>query len=119
MEFSLASIISLVIYVALGVIALWGAFCVIVVLRRVAQIRFRSEAEQDEFLDKIDETLARADFDATTELCDVDERAMSQQYPLNIVPKSIFHGSPFLNFRRPQYHHHPRCFSFFPEVTMV
>ena len=91
-ELSLASIISFVIYVALGTIALWGAFCVIVVLRRVAQIRYRNEAEQDEFLDKLDETLTRADFDATVELCDVDDRAMSQLALLAVTNRQLGFG---------------------------
>ena len=38
--------------------ALWGAFCVIVAWRRLSQIRFKSEAVQNEFLDQLDECLA-------------------------------------------------------------
>ena len=36
------------VYVALAVVAIWGAFCVIIVWRRVAQTRFRNEEEQDD-----------------------------------------------------------------------
>jgi biopolymer transport protein ExbB/TolQ len=66
------------IYLLLASIALWGAFCVIVVWRRVAQTRFRSEEEQSEFLDRLDEELTSGDFDAATKMCDEDDRAMPQ-----------------------------------------
>ena len=52
--------LSIVTDVALGVIALWGAFCVIMVLRRVSQVRFRREDDQSQFLDKVDENLQKA-----------------------------------------------------------
>lgn len=70
--------IGVALYVALAGIALWGAFCVIVVWRRVAQTRFRNEEEQDAFLQQIDETLESGDFKATVEICDGDPRAMPQ-----------------------------------------
>ena len=38
------------VYAILAAIALWGAYCVIMVWRRVAQTRFFDEEEQDEFL---------------------------------------------------------------------
>ena len=75
---AITGVVAYVIYAALGLIALWGAFCVIIVLRRVAQIRFRTEEEQNEFLDAVDENLAEGDYQAATEMCDVDQRAMSQ-----------------------------------------
>ena len=64
------------VYVALAVVAIWGAFCVIIVWRRVAQTRFRNEEEQDAFLDKVDESLGNGDFEGLTELCNQDTRAM-------------------------------------------
>ena len=67
-----------VIYVCLAAIALWGAFCVIIVWRRVASTRFRNEEEQDVFLDRLDESLGNGDFEGAADLCDGDERAMSQ-----------------------------------------
>src|SRR6185437_5684615 len=58
--------------------ALWGAFCVIVAWRRLSQIRFKSEAVQNEFLDQLDECLAAGDFDAASELCEGDRRIVPQ-----------------------------------------
>ncbi|NQT40136.1 MAG: MotA/TolQ/ExbB proton channel family protein [Planctomycetes bacterium] len=65
-------------YAALAAIALWGAFCVIIVWRRVGQTRFRNEDEQSEFLDKVEDVLAAGDFEGTVQMCDGDPRAMPQ-----------------------------------------
>ncbi|NOY42425.1 MAG: MotA/TolQ/ExbB proton channel family protein [Planctomycetes bacterium] len=66
------------IYTLLALLALWGAFCVIMVWRRVAQTRFANEYEQDEFLGELGKALDSKDFVAATELCDGDRRAMPQ-----------------------------------------
>lgn len=65
-------------YVALAGIALWGAFCVIMVWRRVASTRFRNEDEQDAFLDEIDAYIEAGKFEEAAELCADDRRAMPQ-----------------------------------------
>lgn len=72
------SIAGNVIYFLLAAIALWGAFCVIVVWRRVAQARFRNEEEQDEFLDMLDEELQKPDFDKAIETADEFDQALPQ-----------------------------------------
>ena len=45
------SIVGFLIYAALAGIALWGAYCCVVVWRRVAEKRFTSEVLQLEFLE--------------------------------------------------------------------
>jgi len=75
--------------VALALIALWGAFCVIMVWRRVAQSRFRNEEEQDQFLDQLDEILRGGDFDGAMQTCDEDPRAMPQLALLAIANRRI------------------------------
>ena len=77
------------IYAALAAIALWGAFCVVIVWRRVAQTRFRSEQEQAEFLDTLEQTLDGGDFDAAIELCDGDSRAMPQLVTLALANRNV------------------------------
>ncbi|MBN2216397.1 MAG: MotA/TolQ/ExbB proton channel family protein [Pirellulales bacterium] len=77
------------IYFALGIVALWGAFCVIVVWRRVGQTRFRNEEEQEEFLDAIDEHIGARDFEKATEMCDQDDRAMSQLALLAVTNRDM------------------------------
>ena len=66
------------IYALLAGLALWGAYCVLMVWKRVSNTRFASEAEQDEFLNELEETLAARNFNAATELCEDDRRAMPQ-----------------------------------------
>jgi biopolymer transport protein ExbB len=85
----ITKIAAIVIYVALGAVALWGAFCVIMVWRRVAQTRFRSEQEQAEFLSSVDATLAAGDFDGAAGLCDGDSRAVPQLVMLAIANRNI------------------------------
>ncbi|MHC4399167.1 MAG: MotA/TolQ/ExbB proton channel family protein [Planctomycetota bacterium] len=75
---TVTSILAVVIYAALAFIALWGAFCVIMVWRRVALTRFRSEQEQAEFLNALDQSLDAGDFDGVVDLCEGDSRAMPQ-----------------------------------------
>lgn len=77
------------IYVVLALLALWGAFCVIVVWRRVGQAQFRNEEEQETFLDTLDEQLTAGDFEAATEMCDQDDRAMSQLALLAVTNRDL------------------------------
>lgn len=79
----------IVIYVALGLVAVWGAFCVILVWRRVAQSRFRNADEQSDFLDTLDQSLANGDFDAALQMCEGDERAMPQLATMAIANRDI------------------------------
>ncbi len=81
--------IGVVVYVALALVALWGAFCVTVVWRRVGQTRFRNEEQQTDFLDQVDESLQTGDYDGAVELCDGDPRAMPQLVQLAIVNREI------------------------------
>ncbi len=83
------AIVSKIIYLALALIALWGAFCVIVVLRRVSQIRFRNEAAQDDFLDTVEANLEAEDFDTIIETCHEDPRAMPQLVLLAVANRNL------------------------------
>ncbi len=75
---AITGFLAILIYTALALIALWGAFCVIMVWRRVAQVRFRDEQDQSEFLDRLDEQLEGGDLDAAGQMCDGDLRALPQ-----------------------------------------
>jgi len=85
----ITNILSYVIYFVLAAIALWGAFCVIVVWRRVAQTRFRSEDEQLDFLESLEEPLMSGKFDDAVEICEDDTRAMPQLAHLAITNREI------------------------------
>ena len=80
------------IYAALGAIALWGAFCAVLTWMRIAQHRFDSEASQEEFLDEVDRSLERADFDGATRTCEGDVRALPQLMELAIAHRAAGYG---------------------------
>jgi biopolymer transport protein ExbB len=74
----LYDLIGILTYGAQGIVALWGAYCAVMAWRRVANVRFRDEAQQDEFLDELDQHLLNGEFDGVIELCEGDRRAMPQ-----------------------------------------
>ena len=66
------------VYAVLAIIALWGAYCVIMVWRRVAQTRFFDENEQEEFLNELEPALIAKNYDSVLDLCEGDRRALPQ-----------------------------------------
>jgi len=86
---AITGIVGILIYVGLALIALWGAFSVIMVWRRVGQTRFRNEREQSDFLDAVDDALMQGDFEAATGLCDGDSRAMPQLVLLAVTNRNM------------------------------
>jgi biopolymer transport protein ExbB len=73
---ALFNLIGYVVYTALGVLALWGGFNCVLAWRRVVNVRFRDEDDQDEFLDDLDSKLNAADFDGVIALCEDDRLAL-------------------------------------------
>lgn len=71
------------IYVALALVALFGVFSVVLLVRRIAQKRFPSNAAADQFLEEVNGHLQRRDLDAIAELCD------SPPYWSKAVPQLI------------------------------
>lgn len=74
----LFNVVGIVVYIALALLALWGAFCAVLVWRRVGQVRFDNEEEQDEFLTELDASLGQGNFAGATALCEDDRRALPQ-----------------------------------------
>lgn len=74
----LFGIVANFIYVVLAAIALWGAFCAIMVWTRVARQRFKNESEQADFLNEIEPRLMSKDFEGAASICDGDPRAIPQ-----------------------------------------
>lgn len=72
------TIVGWVIYLLLALTAIWGAFCVAMVWTRVSRQRFVNEEEQSAFLDSLDESLEKGDFDSAEHLCTDDPRATPQ-----------------------------------------
>jgi biopolymer transport protein ExbB/TolQ len=77
-ELSLFDIISTSTYGALAGVALWGLYCIVIVWTRVNQKRFKSEEEQDVFVDDVEQMLRAGDFEGVAEYCDGDTRAIPQ-----------------------------------------
>ncbi|TWT53301.1 Biopolymer transport protein ExbB [Rubripirellula amarantea] len=74
----LFDLISQTTYFALAANALWGLYCIVVVWTRVGQKRFKTEEEQDVFMDDVEQMLDAGDFDGVVEYCDGDNRAIPQ-----------------------------------------
>lgn len=66
------------VYVVLAALALWGAYCVVMVWRRVGATRFADEFEQDEFMAELEQSILAKDMQSAAELCEDDRRAMPQ-----------------------------------------
>ncbi len=88
-ELNVFAVLGSLMYLILGLIALWGAFCVVMVWTRVREKRFRNELDQMEFLEMLDEPLSRGDFDGAGGMLEGDRRAMSQLALLAIVNRDI------------------------------
>ncbi|MDA7902248.1 MotA/TolQ/ExbB proton channel family protein [Mariniblastus sp.] len=86
------TILGNVIYLVMFLIALWGAFCVVMVWSRVRQKQFKSEAMQTLFLEAVEEPLTKGDYDAAAEVCDGDRRATCQLAQLAIENRKIGFG---------------------------
>ena len=89
MSEDLTNVIGLVIYCIIGLVALWGAFCVVMVWIRVGAKRFRSEEQQQLFLDTIEEPLMEGDFDGVGEICARDPRALCQIVQLGVINRGL------------------------------
>jgi len=76
-------------YGALAIVGLYGVFCVILIWRRIKAIRFRSEGEQTEFLQQVDESLKNGDFQGVAQMCDGDPRAVPQLVSLAVANREI------------------------------
>ncbi|MEZ6088962.1 MAG: MotA/TolQ/ExbB proton channel family protein [Pirellulaceae bacterium] len=77
------------IYFALAAVALWGIYCVVIVWTRVAAKRFKSEDEQNDYLDQVAEPLEVGDFDAALEIVEGDPRAIPQMVELALENRDL------------------------------
>ena len=65
-------------YLALLLVAIWGAYCCVILWRRIGQLQFANEDEQDAFLDEVQTQLTQNKINELTEICDDDPRALPQ-----------------------------------------
>lgn len=83
------NLVSNSVYGALALDALWGAYCIAVVFLRVAQQRFRSEQEQQQYLDGVEEALARRDFDGVIVRGEQERRALPRLTALALLERHL------------------------------
>ena len=69
--------------------ALWGLYCIVIVWTRVNQKRFKSEEEQDVFVDDVEQMLQAGDFEGVAEYCDGDPRAIPQIVEMAAVHRDM------------------------------
>lgn len=71
------------IYAAQAAVAVYGAFCVVLIVRRIAQKRFASREAAEQFLSEVREPLQQRNYDGVAEICD------SPRYWSKAVPQLI------------------------------
>ena len=87
--YSLFNMIADATYLALAAVALWGLYCIVVVWNRVGQKRFKSEDEQDQFMDDVEQMIQAGDFEGTIDYCSGDARALPQIIELGVSHRSL------------------------------
>ncbi len=75
-------------YGFLAVNFLFGVYCVIMIWRRVAQLRFRSAEAEAEFTGNLQTLIAARDYDSAAQLCDFDYRALPRLCLLMLTNRS-------------------------------
>lgn len=81
--------IGLACYISLALVALFGAFCCVLVWTRIGQKWFRTEDEQDAFLDSIEADLMSGNFAAVEDVCESDPRAIPMLINLGVKNKHL------------------------------
>lgn len=76
-------------YCCLGAVALFGAFCCVLVWTRVGQKWFRTEDEQTAFLDSIEPDLIAGNFESVEAACAGDQRAVPMMVTLGVMNKHL------------------------------
>jgi biopolymer transport protein ExbB len=75
-------------YGFLAVNFFFGVFCVIMVWRRISQLRFRSVDAESEFVENLRILLSARDYDSAVKLCDSDFRALPRLCLLILANRS-------------------------------
>ncbi|MEM7473753.1 MAG: MotA/TolQ/ExbB proton channel family protein [Planctomycetota bacterium] len=76
-------------YCALATVALFGAFCCVLVWSRVGQKWFKTEDEQNAFLDTIEADLAAGNFENVQAACEGDPRAVPMLVSLGVMNRNL------------------------------
>ena len=88
-EISLFDVIANATYGALAAVALWGLYCIVVVWTRVNQKRFKTEEEQEAFIDDVEQMLSAGNFDEVVDYCQGDSRAVPQIVEMAVTNRAV------------------------------
>ena len=73
------------VYAMLLADALWALYCVLVVWTRLSGKSFRSDKQQDAFLDELEQPLLKGDVEAATAVCETSSKALPQLCRLGLA----------------------------------
>jgi biopolymer transport protein ExbB len=76
-------------YIILAATAFWGAYCSIVVWNKIKRKRFKSEMDQNAFLEQVEARMAAGDLNGAGALCEERDQAFSQLCYLAIANRNI------------------------------
>jgi biopolymer transport protein ExbB/TolQ len=68
---------------------LWGLYCVILIWRRIVQLRFRSAEAESAFVTELQGFLKARDFDGAAQFCDYDFRALPRLCLLMLANRGL------------------------------
>lgn len=76
-------------YVLLAINFLWGLYCIILVRRRLKQLRFPNEAAQAAFQEDLQQRVTAGDVRGAVALCEGNERALPQLASIAIANRQL------------------------------
>jgi biopolymer transport protein ExbB/TolQ len=76
-------------YVFLTLNFLFGLYCVIVIWRRISQLRFRNQESEQAFVGDLQGFLAAGDYESASKLCDFDFRALPRMCLLMLANRDL------------------------------
>lgn len=85
----LFEILGILDYFVIGAVALWGLYCAVIVLTRVATKRFKTEADQDRFMDQVLSPLTQGDFDSVIATCEGNPKALPIMVQLGVLNRGL------------------------------
>lgn len=68
---------------------LFGLYCVILIWRRIRELRFKNQQVEMDFIDQLQEHLQAGDYDAANKLCDYDFRAVPRLTLLMVANRDL------------------------------
>ncbi len=76
-------------YVLLAINFLWGLYCIVLVRRRLRQLRFASEPAQAAFQEELQQRLSAGDVRGALTQCENDERALPRLASIAIANRKL------------------------------